>query len=144
MKITEFRLRREHRTEDRCERQPTERSTPATGNASRGSPTAGRAEAAVAVPGHASLLAVERYREDWHEAATDAELAFRWWIDAHASDRRPAAIGFFAALEREERAACAYQTAWKAWRATPASGEASDEYRDPTLRVARPIRSRVA
>ncbi len=128
MKIPEFRLLRGRCTEGGCARTEAERSSSATGNQSREPPTAGRAEPAAPAPvaGHASVLTVERYREGWHEAATDAELAFRWWIDANASDRRPAAIGFFAAFEREERAACAYQTAWEAWRATSASGQAAD------------------
>jgi hypothetical protein len=69
-----------------------------------------------------SALAVERYSVGWHEAATDSELAFRWWVDASVSDRRVAAIGYFAALEREERAARAYQTAWEASRSTSAGG----------------------
>jgi hypothetical protein len=66
----------------------------------------------------------ERYREAWQEAATDAELAFDWWIGATVLDQRCAAIGYFAALEREERAALAYEDAWNAWRTRRARDQA--------------------
>ena len=61
-------------------------------------------------------LAVERYSEAWREAATDAELAFDWWVRTTVLDRRRAATGYFAAFEREEKAALAYRDAWTAWR----------------------------
>jgi hypothetical protein len=64
----------------------------------------------------ATALAVERYWEAWREAATDAELAFGWWVAATVVDRERAATGYFAAFEREEKAALAYQDAWQAWR----------------------------
>jgi hypothetical protein len=73
----------------------------------------------------AAALAVERHWEAWREAATDAELAFGWWIGATVLDRKRAATGYFAAFEREEKAALAYQDAWKAWRSRCARDQAA-------------------
>ena len=67
--------------------------------------------------------AVEGYSDAWREAATDAELAFGWWVRATVPDRSGAATAYFAAFEREEKAALAYQDAWRAWH----SGRARDE-----------------
>ena len=60
----------------------------------------------------------------WREAATDAELAFGWWVRATVLDRSGAATAYFAAFEREEKAALAYQDAWTAWRSRRARDEA--------------------
>lgn len=64
----------------------------------------------------AAAWAVGRYREAWQEAATDAELAFGRWDAATVLDRKWAGTGYFAAFEREEKAALAYHDAWTRWR----------------------------
>jgi class 3 adenylate cyclase len=64
--------------------------------------------------GRASVV---RCFDAWREAAYDVEAASRWWRTAPAEDWEAAASGFFAALEREEKAASEYERAWRAWRA---------------------------
>jgi hypothetical protein len=64
--------------------------------------------------------AVEGYSDAWREAATDADLAFGWWVSATVPDRSGAATAYFAAFEREEKAALAYQDAWMALRSARA------------------------
>jgi hypothetical protein len=61
---------------------------------------------------------VERCFDAWREAAYDVEAASRRWRAGPADDWEAAASGFFAALEREEKAATEYELAWRAW--TPA------------------------
>src|ERR1700736_944636 len=97
MKMPGFRLRRGcHAGDDRTP-TPAETAPAAAATDSRDTPAAGRADhaAPAAIAGSISALAVKRYSEGWHEAATDSELAFRWWVDASVSDRRVAAIGYF-------------------------------------------------
>ena len=48
----------------------------------------------------------------WRDAAYDVEAASRRWEAALAGDRAEAASGFFAALDREEKAAVVYERAW--------------------------------
>jgi hypothetical protein len=60
-------------------------------------------------------LAVRRF-DSWREAAYDVEAASRRWQTASAHDRHAAALAFFAALDREEKAATEYENAWRAWR----------------------------
>ena len=49
----------------------------------------------------------------WRDAATDVEAAWRRWRAASGCSRADAAHAFFAALDREEKAASAYQLAWE-------------------------------
>jgi hypothetical protein len=51
----------------------------------------------------------------WRDAAYDVEAASRRWRTAQADDWEAAASGFFAALDREEKAATEYERAWRAW-----------------------------
>jgi hypothetical protein len=69
--------------------------------------------------------AVRRF-DSWREAADDVEAASRRWRTASAADRRAAALGFFAALDREEKAAAEYEHAWRAWRPIRSRRLASD------------------
>jgi hypothetical protein len=62
---------------------------------------------------------VVRCFDDWRDAAYDVEAASRRWRAARADDWEAAAAGFFAALDREEKAATDYQRAWRAWCPTP-------------------------
>ena len=50
----------------------------------------------------------------WRAAAIDVEASSRRWRSAAGSERADAALAYFAALEREEKAAAAYQLAWEA------------------------------
>ena len=54
------------------------------------------------------------YLDAWRDAADDVEAASRRWRAASAHARSDAALAFFAALDREEQAAAAYQLAWEA------------------------------
>lgn len=63
--------------------------------------------------GRASVV---RAFDAWREAAYDVEKASRWWRTSPAEDWEAAASGFFAALEREEKAASEYEREWLAWR----------------------------
>jgi hypothetical protein len=65
--------------------------------------------------GERRRLAVRRF-DSWREAADDVEAAARRWQNTSPDDRRAAALGFFAALDREEKAAAEYEQAWRAWR----------------------------
>ena len=47
----------------------------------------------------------------WRDAAYDVEAASRRWRSAPADDLEAAAWGFFAALDREEKAASEYERA---------------------------------
>ena len=60
-------------------------------------------------------LAVRGF-DSWREAAYEVEAASRRWQAASADDRHGAALAFFAALDREEKAAAEYEHAWRAWR----------------------------
>ena len=55
------------------------------------------------------------HHDAWREAADDVEAASRRWRAAALADRADAAVAFSAALEREEKAASAYQLAWEEW-----------------------------
>jgi hypothetical protein len=55
----------------------------------------------------------------WREAAYDVEAAARRWRSTPADDWEAAAWAFSAALEREEKAARAYERACRAWRPPP-------------------------
>lgn len=71
--------------------------------------------------GRASVV---RCFDAWRDAAYDVEAASRWWRRAPAVDWEAAAAGFFAALEREEKAASEYERVWRAWcPAQPSSAE---------------------
>jgi hypothetical protein len=59
---------------------------------------------------------VVRCFDAWREAAYDVEAASRRWQGAPPDDWEASASGFFAALEREEKAAAEYERAWHAWR----------------------------
>ena len=50
----------------------------------------------------------------WRDAADDVEAASRRWRAASGHARNDAALAFFAALDREEQAAAAYQLALEA------------------------------
>jgi hypothetical protein len=54
------------------------------------------------------------YLDAWRAAAIDVEASSRRWRSATREERAGAALAFFAALEREEKAATAYQLAWEA------------------------------
>jgi hypothetical protein len=54
------------------------------------------------------------YLDAWRNAADDVEAASRRWRAASGHTRSDAALAFFAALDREEQAAAAYQLAWEA------------------------------
>jgi hypothetical protein len=54
------------------------------------------------------------HRDAWHDAATAVEATANRWRDAIADERAREARAFFAALEREEAAAHAYQLACEA------------------------------
>jgi len=62
---------------------------------------------------------VVRCFDAWRDAAYDVEAAARRWRTAPAGDLEGAALGFFAALEREEKAATEYELAWRAWGPPP-------------------------
>jgi hypothetical protein len=55
------------------------------------------------------------YYDAWREAATDVEAASRHWRAARDAERNGAALVFFAALDREAKAAAEYQIALRAW-----------------------------
>ena len=55
------------------------------------------------------------YYDAWREAATDVEAASRHWRAAQDGEREGAVLAFFAALDREEKAAAEYQIAWSVW-----------------------------
>lgn len=59
---------------------------------------------------------VVRCFDAWRDAAYEVEAAARRWRAGPADDWEAAASGFFAALEREEKAAAEYERAWRAWR----------------------------
>jgi hypothetical protein len=61
------------------------------------------------------LVAVRRF-DWWREAAYEVEATSRRWQTASAEERHAAALAFFAALDREEKAAAEYEHAWRAWR----------------------------
>jgi hypothetical protein len=126
MRIPRFRQRQERSAGGESARAAADDPTAAPGRPSPGTGSGVLVPPAVpaATEGMTSVAAaVEGYWEAWREAATDAELAFGWWVGAAVLERRRAATGYFAAFEREERAARAYQDAWKAWR----SGGARDQ-----------------
>jgi hypothetical protein len=52
--------------------------------------------------------------QSWREAALDAVLAFRRWQMASAAERGTAAVGYLAAIDREEKAASEYSRASEA------------------------------
>ena len=54
------------------------------------------------------------HRDAWHDAATDVEATANRWRAATVGERAGRAQAFFAALEREEAAARAYQLACEA------------------------------
>jgi transposase len=54
----------------------------------------------------------------WRDAATDAELAYRWWKTAPPVQRGDAGAGYLAAIEREEKAAAEYSRALEVCRTT--------------------------
>jgi hypothetical protein len=54
------------------------------------------------------------YFDEWRDAADDVESSSRHWRAAPAGERAAAALAYFASLEREEKAASAYQLAWEA------------------------------
>jgi hypothetical protein len=55
------------------------------------------------------------YYDAWREAAIDVEAAARQWRAARDAERNGAALAFFAALDREQKAAAEYEIAWRAW-----------------------------
>jgi hypothetical protein len=62
---------------------------------------------------------VVRCFDAWCDAAYDVEAASRRWRSAPVEEWGMAAAGFFAALDREEKAATEYERAWRAWRSPP-------------------------
>lgn len=58
--------------------------------------------------------AVDRHAHTWRCATAEADRAFRLWQSAPRRQRPLAALAFFAALDREERAALDYRRAWEA------------------------------
>jgi hypothetical protein len=68
------------------------------------------------------MKAAERRRvavrcfDSWRTAAYDVEAASRRWRSASPDERHEAALAFFAALDREEKAALEYELAWRSWR----------------------------
>jgi hypothetical protein len=54
----------------------------------------------------------------WHDAAFDAQVAFRWWASAPHIERAGAAAVYLAAIEREEKAANEYRSAVEACAST--------------------------
>ena len=62
---------------------------------------------------------VVRCFDAWRDAAYDVEAGARRWRIAPAGDLEGAAWGFFAALDREEKAATEYELAWRAWGPLP-------------------------
>ncbi len=58
--------------------------------------------------------AVDRHAHAWRCATAEADRAFRLWQSAPRGQRPLAALAFFAALDREERAALEYHRAWEA------------------------------
>ena len=67
------------------------------------------------VKAHITRLVVEvgNHAQAWRDAATDAELAFRWWTSAADGERGKAAAVYRAAAEREDAAANEYRRAWE-------------------------------
>jgi hypothetical protein len=55
------------------------------------------------------------YYDAWREAATDVEAASRQWQAARDGEREGAALAYFVALDREEKAAAEYKIAWRLW-----------------------------
>jgi hypothetical protein len=72
---------------------------------------------AVGRPGHQPITqrrpVLLTFLDAWREAADDVEECARRWRAACIDDRADAAAAFFAALEREERAAVAYELVWQ-------------------------------
>jgi hypothetical protein len=64
------------------------------------------------------VLEVGSRARAWRGAAFDAELAYRRWTVAARADRDDAAAVYFAAIEREEKAAAEYSKALDACRKT--------------------------
>jgi hypothetical protein len=60
--------------------------------------------------------AVEDHLEIWRRASVDAAIAFSRWHEASRGDRRSASLAYFAAVEREEKAAREYERAWMGLR----------------------------
>ena len=58
---------------------------------------------------------VVRAIDAWRAAADVVEATARDWTSAQASRRAVAAGAYFAALDREERAAADYERAWETW-----------------------------
>ena len=81
---------------------PRRRSTRTPGRKPRAAEPIGR---------HRRTLLV--YFDAWRDAAADVEAAWRRWRSAPPASRAEAALGFFAALEREEKAASVYELAWQ-------------------------------
>jgi hypothetical protein len=69
---------------------------------------------------HVTRLVIEvgNRAQSWRDAALDAELAFRSWQTAAGGERDAAAVGYLAAIEREEKAASEYDRASAACCAT--------------------------
>ena len=57
---------------------------------------------------------VDRRAHTWRSATAEADRAYRVWQSAPCRQRPLAALAFFAALDREERAALDYRRAWEA------------------------------
>lgn len=77
-----------------------------------------RGERSAAAPHHSRAVVLRRF-DAWREAAYDVEAASRRWRTASDDERDRAVWAFFAALEREEKAAVEYERAWRAWSLQP-------------------------
>jgi hypothetical protein len=64
---------------------------------------------------HITRLVVEvgNRAQAWRSAASETELAFRWWREAAQSERDDAAAVYLAATDREETAANEYRRVWE-------------------------------
>jgi hypothetical protein len=60
------------------------------------------------------VVEVGNRAQSWREAALDTELAFRRWQTASTGERDTAAVGYLAAIDREEKAASEYSRASQA------------------------------
>ena len=69
---------------------------------------------------HVTRLVVEvgNRAQAWRSAATETELALRWWREASPGQRDDAAAVYLAATEREETAANEYRRVWETCCAT--------------------------
>src|SRR5579863_9110324 len=90
MRIPRFRQRHERRGEEEPASEAAD--DPASGAGSSSSETVGGVRLPPAAPASsdgitAIAFAVECYADAWREAATDAELAFGWWVTASVRDR---------------------------------------------------------